>query len=238
MIHEIRLYTVVNGRMNVALERFQQHLPALFARHGIRNVGRWTATAGANGPMFVYMMAYRDLAEREAQWGGFYVDPDWFEMRARTQGDEEATERFDILFTRQNPGWTPPGKASEAALKGVHDLIFAEVAVGTNATANAFLNDLYLPLLAKAGGEVMMFSDVIAGPALPRTAIMVAWRDVAARQAGWRYLAADAILNEEIARQRKALGRAAIGKTDTILLEPTPALLPEPTLGRALLVEG
>jgi hypothetical protein len=231
MLYEIRLYTVVPGRIDVAYERFGVHLPTLFARYGIANVGRWTATAGPGGSMFVYMMRYPDLAARERQWNGFYLDKEWYEIRAATQGDEEATERFDLHFLKANASWVPPAGDPARRLGGVHDLIFAEIALGKNALANGFLAETYLPLLQKSGAEIMMVADFVTGPALPKLALMLAWTDAGAREAGWRALRADAGLKETIATQRRSLGRALLGRTDTYLLEPTPFLLPLATLG-------
>lgn len=226
MIHELRLYTVVPGRMDVAFRRFKDHLPALFARHGIRNVGRWSATAGPDGPMFAYMMTYEDLAERERQWTGFYGDPEWSGIRARTQGDEEATERFAIHFLRPSPFWTPPGDP-QRTVGGVHDLVFSEIALGKAGAANAFLADTYLPALRAAGAEIMLAADFVSGPALPRIALMFAWRDGTARQDGWRRLGTDPALHHALSQQRRAFGRALLGRTDTYVLEPTDFALPQ-----------
>lgn len=234
MIYELRLYSVVPGRIDVCYERFEQHLPALFARHGIRNTGRWTATAGPNGPMFVYIMAYRDLAERESQWNSFYTDPDWFDIRSRTQGDEEAVERFDLYFLKANPSWTPDPARGADRIGGAHDLILTEIALGKNTAANAFLAETYLPRLGLAGAEVMLVADFISGPALPKLAMMIAWPDGDARAAGWCEITADAGLKEAIAAQRRRFGRALLGQTETYLLAPTSFALPLATLGNPL----
>lgn len=234
MIYEIRLYSVVPGRIEVCHERFEKYLPGLFARHGIRNTGRWTATAGPNGPMFVYMMAYRDLAERERQWSGFYTDPEWFDIRSRTQGDEEAVERFDLYFLKANPSWTPDAARRAELIGGTHDLILAEMALGKNAAANAFLTETYLPSLQRAGAEIMLVADFISGPALPKLALMIAWPDGDARTAGWREITVDAGLRNAVAAQRRRIGRALLGRTDTYLLDPTPFALPLATLGNPL----
>lgn len=225
-VYELRQYTIVPGRADVALERFQVHLPAIFARHGIRNLGRWTMSAGAAGPGFAYLMAYADLAERERVWNAFYADDDWWRLRAETQGDEEATERFDIHFLRRSPVWTPE-PLEPALLAGVHDLVFAEIALGRQAAANAYCRDHYLPAVARAGGTAMLVADFVTGPALPRAAFMFAWPDTAARQQGWRALAADTRLNETIRAQRREFGRALLGRTDSWLLDPTPLRLPD-----------
>ncbi|WP_313807230.1 NIPSNAP family protein [Sphingobium sp.] len=231
MIYEIRLYTVVPGRLDVAYRRFQHHLPALFERHGVRNVGRWTASAGPNGPMYVYMMAYRDLGERERQWQAFYGDADWHEVRAATQGTEEATERFDLFFLRTMPGWTFAA-LPDATVGGLQELIFAEVALGRQGDACRYITETYLPAIREAGGTAMLAADFVSGANLPRVALLVDWADAAARQAGWRQLQANDDLYRALAAQRAKFGRALLGRTDTYLLEPTPFDLPRQDLGQ------
>lgn len=234
MIYEIRFYHVVPGRLDVTYARFGQHLPAIFARHGIRNVGSWTVSAGPNGPTFLYLVAYRDLGERERQWAAFYQDEAWHRVRAATQGDEEAVERFDLFFLRPNPLWTPTPSPAGETLGGVHDLIFSEIAPGQNAAAYQFLNESYLPAIDRLGGRVMMLADFVSGPSLPRLATLVAWPDAVARQEAWRSISGDPELTDAIARQRRRLGRALLGSTETYLLEPTPFALPLATLGNPI----
>ena len=230
MIYEIRLYSVVPGRIDVAYERFANHLPLLFQRHGIHNIGRWTAVSGSHVPRFVYVMAYQDLAAREQQWSAFYQDPDWWAVRARTQCGEEATERFDLYFLRGNPAWPPPG-SPERALGGAHDLMFIEVALGKTTAANEFLKDLYLPLLAKVGAQLMLVADFISGPALPKIALLIAWPDPVVRAGGWHLITNDIVLKAAIAEQRKNIGRALLGATDVMELQPTSFAPPTATPG-------
>jgi hypothetical protein len=229
MLYELRIYSVVPGRVGDTLERFRS-LPRLFERHGIDNVGRWHASAGHGGPNFVYMMAYRDFAEREAQWNAFYLDDEWWAYRTETNAGEEMTERFDLLFLRPNPAWTP-GPAGGERIGGVHELTIAEVAVGQNGIANAYLEKLFVPLVSRAGGRLMLLADLVSGVALPKIAWMIAWPDAAAREKGRELIDTDPESLEAIRSQRQDRGRAAIGKHDTWLLAPSDYLLPIATLG-------
>ena len=231
LIYEIRLYTIVPGRMDVHHERFRNHLPRLFERHGIKNVGRWTTAAGTCAPMFIYMMAYADLTDRECQWKSFYQDKQWLDIRQHTQGAEEVTERFDLYFLRTNSIWTPSAIDGQGTLGGVHDLIFAEIALGKAAETSAFLSESYLPAIQKAGARIMLVADFISGPALPKIAIMIAWPEITARSQGWEALWADPLLNITLAEQRRHFRRPLLGRTDMHLLIPTPYALPLATLG-------
>jgi hypothetical protein len=225
-VYELRQYTIVPGRLDVALERFQDRLPAMFARHNIRNIGRWSVSAGAATPGFTYLMAYDDLAERERVWSAFYEDDEWWRIRAETQGAEEATERFDLHFLRRSPIWTP-ARLEPALLSGVHELMFAEIAVGRQTAAAAYCRDTYIPLIEHCGGSVMLVADFITGPALPKMGFMFAWPDADTRQQGWKQINGDRALAEAIAAQRHEHGRALLGRTGSWVLDPTPRLLPE-----------
>lgn len=231
MIFEFRLYTLVPGRLDVTLARFQDHLPALFADHGIDNVGRWIATAGPNGPMFVYMMAYTSLAERERKWAQFYADPRWARIRSSTQGDEEAVESFNLFFAASNPSWTGRSADCEEPLSGVFDLVLAEAALGKTAATNAFLVDFYLPALERAGARILLVADLLTGPVLPKLALLFHWQSGNARRDGWLALSRDETLNQAIAAERASFGRALLGRTDTYVLEPTDFALPLADLG-------
>ncbi|MDX3911539.1 MAG: NIPSNAP family protein [Sphingobium sp.] len=226
MIYEVRLYTIVPGRLDVALERFEHHLPALFADHGINNVGRWIVTAGPSGPMFVYMMAYATLADRETQWALFYSDPRWPQIRLQTQGDEEATERFEIFFMASNPVWPGMAAREEEPLAGVFDLVLSESALGRGGAVNAFLADSYLPAVQRAGGSLFLVADLLTGASLPRVALMLHWSDAAARREGWLRIQKDDVLNGAIAAARRSFGRALLGRSDIYVLEPTAFALP------------
>lgn len=231
MIYELRLYTVVAGRMADNHDRFQNHLPALFERHGIKNVGRWTAVSGPNAPMFVYMMTYEDMAERDRQWDAFYGDDDWWAVRSKTNGEEQMVERFDLLFLKPNPIWQPSPESANELLGGVQELFITEVAVGHNAEANALLRDTMIPLVEQSGGRVMMVADLLSGAALPKLALMIAWSDASAHHTGRLAIDGSQELRAATALQRRELGRPSMGKADIYLLEPTEFALPLATLG-------
>ncbi len=49
MLHELRIYTVVPGRLVDTVNRYRDHALRLFERHGIRNVGRWPVPPAPTG---------------------------------------------------------------------------------------------------------------------------------------------------------------------------------------------
>ena len=57
MIHELRIYTATNGRMNDLMARFRDHTMALFEKHGIQNVAYWRNSIGGRNDELWYMLS-------------------------------------------------------------------------------------------------------------------------------------------------------------------------------------
>lgn len=87
MIHELRIYHCVPGRLPALLKRFETVTLAIWERHGIRQAGFWTVAIGDSSTDLYYLLAWESLAEREAKWGAFQKDPEWIEKRAASEAD-------------------------------------------------------------------------------------------------------------------------------------------------------
>jgi len=232
MIYELRLYSVAHGRMTDVHDRFNQHFPALFQRHGVDCVARWTALAGPDAPRFVYMMAYRDYAHREAVWASFYQDADWWRIRAETNAGHEMVQRHDLFFLKPNAAW-PAEPAPGEAVGGLHELVQQQLAPGQNASANTFLKETWLPLLKEAGARVLGVFDMAAGTGMPKIVLLHAWPDAAAWHAGRQFIDAHEPLRAQLKAQRDTLGTTLFDRTEVNLLEPAPGMTIRAGLGRS-----
>lgn len=87
MIHELRVYHCLPGRLPALLRRFETITLALWAKHGIRQAGFWTVAIGPSNQELYYLLAWDSLAEREAKWGAFMADPEWLAKRAETEAE-------------------------------------------------------------------------------------------------------------------------------------------------------
>ena len=87
MIHELRVYHCVPGRLPALLSRFEKVTLGLWARHGIRQAGFWTVLIGDSNQVLYYLLAWESLAERERRWNAFATDPEWLAARAETERD-------------------------------------------------------------------------------------------------------------------------------------------------------
>ena len=87
MIHELRIYHCVPGRLPALLNRFATITLDLWERHGIRRAGFWTVLVGDSNQDLYYLLEWESLAEREKKWNAFATDPEWLEKRAETEKD-------------------------------------------------------------------------------------------------------------------------------------------------------
>ena len=85
MIHEMRVYHCIPGRLPALLARFETITLPLWERHGIRQAGFWTSLVGQSNQLVTYLLAWENLAEREVKWTAFQSDPEWLAKRAETE---------------------------------------------------------------------------------------------------------------------------------------------------------
>ena len=87
MIYEMRVYRCVPGRLPALLKRFETITLPIWERHGIRQAGFWTTIVGESNQELTYLLAWDNLAEREAKWAAFQSDPEWIAKRTETEKD-------------------------------------------------------------------------------------------------------------------------------------------------------
>lgn len=85
MLHELRVYHCVPGRLPDLLKRFQTITLKLWEKHGIRQAGFWTVTIGDSNQDLYYLLEWENLAEREQRWNAFATDPEWLAAKAETE---------------------------------------------------------------------------------------------------------------------------------------------------------
>jgi len=87
MIHELRVYHCIPGRLPALLNRFETITLKIWERHGIKQAGFWTVLVGDSNQDLYYLLEWESLADREKKWGAFQVDPEWHKKRAETEKD-------------------------------------------------------------------------------------------------------------------------------------------------------
>ena len=79
----MRTYTIPNNFRSVFNARFETVVVDLLKKHGIQLIGAWDYYTGEL-QNFMYIVAYKDLADKEKQWAAFNADPDWKAAKAKT----------------------------------------------------------------------------------------------------------------------------------------------------------
>jgi NIPSNAP len=206
---ELRIYRVATGRARDMEARVQGDLRTLFPRHGIRPLAAWSTIASPVAPAFIYLTPWRDMTARSQAWASFYADPDWAEVRARTNAGSELVESFEVLFVRAVVPWTEATPRPAFA-----ELIVQSTAIGRSAAVASELRDQVLPLLTRAGAHVHGAFDLISGRPLPAVATVVGWDSLDQRAT------ALASLDERAQAVRAALGFALLDRAEQHLLQP------------------
>jgi hypothetical protein len=85
MIHEMRVYHCVPGKLPALLDRFDTITLKIWERFGIRQAGFRTVAIGESNHTLIYLLAWDSLAEREEKWTAFLNDPEWQAKRAETE---------------------------------------------------------------------------------------------------------------------------------------------------------
>jgi hypothetical protein len=98
MLHEMRVYHCLPGRLPALLKRFEMHTLKLFDKHGIRQAGFWTTIVGESSADLTYLLAWDSMAEREKKWTDFTSDPEWIAARAETERDGPIISHFSNQF--------------------------------------------------------------------------------------------------------------------------------------------
>jgi hypothetical protein len=87
MIHELRVYYCVPGRLPNLLKRFENITLKLWEKHGIKQAGFWTVLVGDSNQALYYLLQWDSLADRDKKWTAFQSDPQWISARAETEKD-------------------------------------------------------------------------------------------------------------------------------------------------------
>ena len=86
MHHELRIYDIFPERREPFHARFRDHALRMFQRHGFKPLQIWETEVGGQLRM-LYLLEWPDDATREAAWKHLLADPEWIEVKRRTQAE-------------------------------------------------------------------------------------------------------------------------------------------------------
>lgn len=95
MIHELRIYHCMPGKLVDLNNRFANVTLKIWEKHGIRQVGFWTVLIGPSNQALYYLLEWDSLAERERIWNAFASDPEWLAARAKTEAQGAIVQHLE-----------------------------------------------------------------------------------------------------------------------------------------------
>jgi|JI10StandDraft_1071094.scaffolds.fasta_scaffold188010_3 hypothetical protein len=218
---ELRLYEMLPRRLPDMHHQFAHEVPPLFERAGVpAPLAYWDCFAGPMTAMLAYILHWPDLDERMAAWGRFYADPQWWKQYEDAHGGGQMLERSHVLILRASPAWHT-AVCSDPPATGLHELRMVDLLPQAAGAAHEALARVDLACINAHGGRTLGLFDQLAGQRLPRAVSLIAWPDLATRNAAWDAHAADAAVQAARAQERRAHGAPLVGSAEAHLLRPT-----------------
>jgi hypothetical protein len=90
MIHKLRVFHCVPGRLPALLRRFETDTLRLF--ENMESSSSWTVAIGESSNDLFLILQWESLAEREQKFGAFLKDPEWLEARRKSEEDGPITQ--------------------------------------------------------------------------------------------------------------------------------------------------
>jgi hypothetical protein len=103
--YELRTYTAAEGKLDALLARFRDHTTALFAKHGMGQLGYWVPTEkkdGAGGKL-VYILAHKSPEAAQATFSAFRADPEWVKAKADSEKNGSLTAPNGVQSVLMKP---------------------------------------------------------------------------------------------------------------------------------------
>jgi hypothetical protein len=98
-VYELRMYHVIEGKLDALVARFANHTEALFKRHNMKSVGYWVPEdAPYSQTLFVYVLEHPSREEAAKNWAAFQADPDWKKVKAESEANGPLVDHIDRYF--------------------------------------------------------------------------------------------------------------------------------------------
>ena len=117
--YELRIYTAQPGKRDALAARFASRTAAIYARHGITNVGYWIPQQSdpelgiSAENTFIYVRGYPSKEERDKRLTAAHNDPEFAEVVTRQERDP-ATK---LIVKAHNIDMAPNGTYTAIAIK-------------------------------------------------------------------------------------------------------------------------
>ena len=91
---DLRLYTILPGKLDEFRARWRDHAVQIYARHGLRSCGWWTAEKDGQ-TFFICLLAAKDIAAIKQSISEFHSDAEW----KRVEEDSERNGKLRSSVT-------------------------------------------------------------------------------------------------------------------------------------------
>jgi hypothetical protein len=99
-LYELRTYFAMPGKLEDIHKRFRDHTLRIFAKHGMTVVNFWGPVYKKDGSenRLVYVLSFKDRAERDAKWREFATDPEWQKVSKESDANGKILEKVESVF--------------------------------------------------------------------------------------------------------------------------------------------
>ncbi len=157
MLHELRVYETMPGKLPALNDRFANHTTGFFKNYGIGMLGFWTDEIGDSNKL-TYVLSFDSMADREQKMTAFQADRGWQEVRAETEQDGPFVARVLNTFLQLTP-YSPEPKIST----NVQELRTYEAVPGNLPALNDRFANHTTALFQKHGMEVVGYWTEVVG---------------------------------------------------------------------------
>jgi hypothetical protein len=99
-VFELRTYKAAPGKLADLDARFRDHTVALFAKHGMTNLGYFHPTDADKGAAdtLIYFLAHNSREAAAKSWQGFRDDPAWNKARTESEKAGKLTAKVESVY--------------------------------------------------------------------------------------------------------------------------------------------
>ncbi|MEZ5939503.1 MAG: NIPSNAP family protein [Hyphomonadaceae bacterium] len=108
-LFELRTYKGMPGKLENIHQRFRDHTIEIFKNHAMTSMIYWRPVPGQpdlDGKM-VYLLAFPDLAARDAAWRAFATDPEWQKVSEESQRDGQLLDGAPVSVLLSPTDYSP-----------------------------------------------------------------------------------------------------------------------------------
>jgi hypothetical protein len=152
-VFELRTYVTNEGKLPDLLARFRDHTCALFAKHGMENIGYWVPMDESDGSAntLIYLLAHANREAAQQSWKGFAADADWQKARAASEANGKILAKAPESVFLRMADFSPPLPGTVGPGDRVFELRIYRTPPGKLAALHARFRDHTLQLFSKHG---------------------------------------------------------------------------------------